>query len=266
VNLIVALALVGFLPTAVETPVNVTCNADLVCLKTYKNPHVRLVLESYTHKPLSVRLFFTTDNMIHVRPPTVHLDKPTSIELVSFVQPVGPWGYEYRTHYGHEKHDHDDDYVYTLPYKPGKSFPIAQSHQNLSTHRLGNRYAIDWAMPVGEPVYAARGGRVVSTYDDSDGPKTGNHIWIQHSDGTIGKYLHLAHKGVRVEEDDEVRAGQFIGKSGDTGFTKGPHLHFSVSTLGGRYLYQTFNVQFLTDKGVRQLVGGETYTRPAKRD
>jgi hypothetical protein len=81
-RLLWTLALLGLLPTTTEVPVNVTCNADLVCLKTYKSKHVRLVLESYTHKPLSVRVFFTTDNMIHVRPPTVHLDKPTSVEIV----------------------------------------------------------------------------------------------------------------------------------------------------------------------------------------
>lgn len=260
-NLLPALVL-GILPTTGAAPVNVTCNADLVCMKTYKNPHVSMVLESYTHKPLSVQVYFTTQNLRHLQPAVVRFDQPAVLEVASFQQPLGPWGYEYRTHYGHTARPHDDTHVYELPYAPGTAYRVAQSHDALSTHRLGNRYAIDWAMPIGEPVFAARGGTVVSTYAESDGPRTGNHIWIQHSDGTIGKYLHLAHRGVHVEEGDAVTAGALIARSGDTGFSRGPHLHFSVSSLGGRYLYQTFNVTFRTLRGNRKLQGGEVYQRP----
>ena len=257
-----ALVSLGLLPTQADTPVNVTCNADLVCVKTYKDQEVRLVLESYTDKPLSVRLFFTTENMVHVRPPTIRLNRPISTELVRFQPPIGAWGYEYRTHYGHEAGAHNNSHVYRLPFKPGKSFVVSQSHTNVSTHRLGNRYAIDWSMPIGEPVYAARGGKVVSTYEDSNGPDTANHIWIHHSDGTIGKYLHLDHKGAAVQEGERVESGQYIGRSGNTGFSRAPHLHFSVSTLGGRYLYQTYNVLFATSEGTQHVVGGKEYAHP----
>jgi murein DD-endopeptidase MepM/ murein hydrolase activator NlpD len=149
-----------------------------------------------------------------------------------------------------------------LPYKPGAGFEVAQSHTNISTHRLGNRYAIDWSMPIGQPIYAARAGIVVSTYAASNSSAMANHIWIEHSDGTIGKYLHLDHRGIRVQEGERVVAAQLIGKSGNTGFSKGPHLHFSVSSLGGKYLYQTHNIKFLTADGVRQVVGGRVYLRP----
>jgi murein DD-endopeptidase MepM/ murein hydrolase activator NlpD len=119
-------------------------------------------------------------------------------------------------------------------------------------------------MPEGEPVHAARSGRVVSTYDQAqgvadDGSVTANHVWIQHEDGTIGKYLHLQTAGVMVEEGAMVSAGQFIGFSGNTGFSRGPHLHFSVSTLGGDALYQTFNLRFATREGVQTLVSGRQY-------
>lgn len=254
--------LLGILPTTGAVPVNVTCNADLVCMKTYKDPHVRMVLESYTHKPLSVQVYFTTQNLRHLQPDVALFSQPAEIEVARFQQPLRPWGYEYRTHYGHSAYPHDDNHVYELPYAAGAGYRVAQSHDRLSTHRLGNRYAIDWAIPVGAPVFAARGGQVVSTYAESDGPETGNHVWIQHGDGTVGKYLHLAHRGVHVREGDRVITGALIGRSGDTGFSRGPHLHFSVSSLGGRYLYQTFNVKFRTTRGIRQLRGGETYTRP----
>lgn len=256
------LVLLSLLPAGGGTPVNTTCNADLVCVKTYKASRVRLMLESYSHKPLSVQLYFTTPNLKHLRPAAVQLDRPAVVPLIEFDQPAGAWGYEYRTHYGHATFTHDDDHVYELPFTVGRSFRVAQAHDLLATHRMGNRFAIDWAMPIGEAVLAARAGRVVSTFDRSNGPQTGNHIWIQHSDGTIGKYLHLAYQGVHVQEGALVDSGTIIGTSGDTGFSRGPHLHFSVSTLGGDYLYQTFNVRFRTSRGVMQLSGGETYTRP----
>ncbi len=257
-------ALLGVLPVADAAPVNVTCNANLVCLKTYKNPTVRLVLHSYTNKPLSVQVYLTPQHLRHQQPDVVRFSGPQVIEVAAFIQPAGAWGFEFRTHYGHRAHTHDDNHIYELPYAPGASYKVAQSHDLLSTHRLGNRYAIDWAMPVGEPVYATRGGRVVSTYAESNSAAAGNHIWIQHSDGTIGKYLHLDHRGVQVKEGDEVAAGTHIGRSGETGFSRGPHLHFSVSSLGGTYLYQTFNVRFRTEAGIQQLRGNEFYQRPAE--
>ena len=244
-------------------PVNVRCNADLVCMKVFKDPNVRFKLTSYTNKPLSVRLFLRPASLEPLEPPTIRLLRRDTIDVVSFAAPVHTWGYEYRTHYGHEAHAHDDSFVYTLPYRKGASFPVSQSHTNVSTHRLGNRYAIDWSMPIGEPVYAARAGLVVSTYAGSDGSVRANHVWIRHADGTIGKYLHLDHNGVAVREGDRVGAGTLVGASGNTGFSGGPHLHFSVSSLGGEYLYQTFNLKFATTQGVEFPVGGESYTRPA---
>ncbi len=251
-------------------PVNENCSADLLCVKVYKGERVRLVVESKTNKPLSFRLFFTTANLRHLNPPTQLLSEPRTTELVSFTQPVATWGYEYRIHYGHEEHAHDDDYLYTLPYRRGSAYRVSQSHTNITTHRYGNLYAIDWDMPVGDPVHAARGGVVVSTFDQSNatsisGSATANHIWIQHSDATIGKYLHLDHAGVFVTEGQTVTAGQHIGTSGNTGFSSGPHLHFSVSSIGGEgidILYQTFNLRFATSAGPQQLVGDTSYQHP----
>lgn len=257
----------GLAQTHAQEPVNVNCNADLLCVKVYKGEVVRLVLENKTDKPLSFNLFFTTANLRHLNPAKRLLSQPLTSELVSFTQPDGKWGYEYRIHYGHESHTHDDDYLYTLPYRPGSAYRISQSHTNITTHRYGNLYAIDWDMPVGDPVHAARGGVVVSTYDQSDatsasGSATANHIWVQHSDATIGKYLHLDHEGIFVTEGQTVAAGQRIGTSGNTGFSSGPHLHFSVSSIGGDILYQTFNIRFATRAGPQYLVGDRSYQHP----
>ena len=213
---------------------------------------------------MSFKLFLTTDNLNYVREETVTLSEPATTRIASFKTPSGRWGYEYRTHYGHDRHVHDDDYVYTLPYAPGSTYTVSQNHANLLTHHDGNRYAIDWSMPIGDPVHAARGGIVVSTYqlagsERVEASATANHIWIQHSDGTIGKYLHLDHDGVLVEEGEIVSPGQHIGSSGNTGFSSGPHLHFSVSTLDGENLYQSFNVRFKTSVGPGYIDGEGPY-------
>jgi murein DD-endopeptidase MepM/ murein hydrolase activator NlpD len=55
-----------------------------------------------------------------------------------------------------------------------------------------------------------------------------NYILIRHSDGTVANYAHLSKDGTRVKPGQVVEAGDLIGYSGNTGFTSGPHLHFSV--------------------------------------
>jgi murein DD-endopeptidase MepM/ murein hydrolase activator NlpD len=254
-------------------PAVVRCSADLACVRVDVRPQaldardlVSLKLEARTAKPLSFALYLSS-NLAQLNPEVVYLTEPGERMLLEFTHPGEPWGFEFRLHYGHEAHVHDADHVYLLPYPTGEAFEVVQGHDRLTTHRLGNRFALDWQMPVGTPVYAARGGRVVSTYDeategDLSGAATANHVWIRHSDGTIGKYLHLDHHGVRVAEGQSIEAGELVGLSGATGFVSGPHLHFSVSTLGGDALYQTFDVPFRTSDGPRRLVTGDRIRRP----
>ena len=246
------------------------CNADLVCVVVEKkSQNVTLLLESRTDKPLSFGLFFS-DNLAHLNPPLQAIDQPGVRLLTTFAHPGEPWGFDYRIHYGFDPHTHDERVVYRLPYESDSSYVVSQSHTNLSTHRLGNRYAIDWAMPVGTPVFAARGGEVVSTFADSPGNSSGgnasgNHVWVQHDDGSIGKYLHLDQGGVQVGEGETVRSGDAIGMSGNTGYSSGPHLHFSVSTLGGPFVYESLDVRFDTHLGQTSLAGGVSYRHGEQR-
>jgi murein DD-endopeptidase MepM/ murein hydrolase activator NlpD len=93
-------------------------------------------------------------------------------------------------------------------------------------------------MPVGTPVFAARGGVVAAVRDDCSmggvDPKLldeCNLITIIHGDGTLANYLHLRKGGVLVRLGKHVRSGDLIGFSGNTGYTSEPHLHFEVSCL-----------------------------------
>ncbi len=131
------------------------------------------------------------------------------------------------------KTEHDDDYVYLLPFEKGKKCVIGQGYNGKYSHAGLN--AIDFDMKVGTKVCASRPGIVVAVKKDSDqGCKTSkckslaNYVLIYHDDGTFASYVHLKKDGVLVEAGDHITAGQVIGISGNTGWSSGPHLHFEV--------------------------------------
>lgn len=107
-----------------------------------------------------------------------------------------------------------------------------------------NRYAVDFAAPIGTPVVAARDGVVMQVENDFDNAgldreKFGgraNFVRIVHDDGSMALYAHLREGGVLVRLGQRVRAGQQIGESGNTGFTSGPHLHFALQVNRGMRL------------------------------
>jgi murein DD-endopeptidase MepM/ murein hydrolase activator NlpD len=120
---------------------------------------------------------------------------------------------------------------FILPYSSGTGYKVNQA--NCSGHGHNNfwNHGYDFVMDVGTPVSASRAGVVGWTKDgciDGDHNCT-NLITILHADGTVALYSHLTKGGVKVKQGQRVQAGQFIGKSGNTGNTGGlPHLHFSV--------------------------------------
>ncbi|CAL9475732.1 hypothetical protein SUDANB58_02948 [Streptomyces sp. enrichment culture] len=81
----------------------------------------------------------------------------------------------------------------------------------------------DFAVPVGTPVRAVGAGRVVRV---SCAGAFGMQVVLQHADGYCTQYAHLS--AIAVEQGDRVGAGQWIGRSGSTGNSSGPHLHFEV--------------------------------------
>lgn len=114
---------------------------------------------------------------------------------------------------------------------------VDQGFDGEFSHRdAENRYALDFAVPVGTPVLAARGGIVMQTaagfhghgLDFSRDAGRANFIRILHDDGSMALYAHLAEGGVQVRVGQRVNAGQRIGLSGNTGYSSAPHLHFSV--------------------------------------
>jgi murein DD-endopeptidase MepM/ murein hydrolase activator NlpD len=191
---------------------------------------------------------------------------------VSPVKSGSEWGYSYTNYYklGSNCAKHDDSYAYQLPYGPERNFKVTQAFNGKFSHKGSNRYAIDWQMPEGTPVRAARGGIVVKVKDDSTSGGSSmkfdcfnNYVLIRHEDGTLGHYCHLQHDGVNVSVGQSVATGDVIAHSGNTGFSSGPHLHFCVfRTLDGRERVSIpIKFQTASEKEV-VLLSGKTY-RPS---
>lgn len=86
----------------------------------------------------------------------------------------------------------------------------------------GRHMAIDLAAPQGTPIMATNDGIVVLS---DELYLAGNSIYIDHGMGLFSQYGHLFE--LHVETGDEVKQGDIIGLVGSTGFSTGPHLHFT---------------------------------------
>ena len=127
---------------------------------------------------------------------------------------------------------------YRLPYAAGTSHLVVQAGPGPFSHKGRERHAVDFKMATGTRVLAARSGRVVQVKEDSNiGGSSrsyaphGNRILVDHGDGSRAVYLHLMKDGALVDEGQLVRQGEVIGRSGDTGWSAMPHLHFHVERL-----------------------------------
>jgi murein DD-endopeptidase MepM/ murein hydrolase activator NlpD len=151
---------------------------------------------------------------------------------------------------------HDDDHLYALPYGSGQSYRVLQGYGSRFSHTGLEAYAVDFDMPEGTPVHAARAG-VVARVEEShsmgcwrDGcGRYANYIVILHNDGTTGEYYHLKQDGALVDVGDSVARGQKIGLSGNTGHTTMPHLHFAVYRATEWGNTQSIPVRFQTVQG-----------------
>jgi murein DD-endopeptidase MepM/ murein hydrolase activator NlpD len=161
-----------------------------------------------------------------------------------------------------------DDYTYNLPFEKGTKHNIVQGYGGLFSHK--NTAALDFEMPEGTAVYAAREGTILNYKDDSNegGPfskykNKANYIIVKHTDGSFGCYWHLKKDGVVVKKGS-ITKGQLIGYSGATGFTLRPHLHFSVKRKLNYDKDAFVQTKFITTNGIQILQNGNGYERPVE--
>lgn len=149
-----------------------------------------------------------------------------------------------------------DNALYDIPFALGQSIRVSQGfHGPYSHYGAANEYAVDFDVPEGTPIYAAREGTVVDViqkfsrggpHESEDGA---NVVRIEHADHTIAEYAHLRYNGALVKVGQVVERGELIAYSGNTGKTTGPHLHFAVHVpIDGQYR-RSVPIRFATEEG-----------------
>ena len=135
--------------------------------------------------------------------------------------------------------------VLRLPFPPDRAYPVSQGFDGGVTHLDDeSRYAIDIVMPEGSPVHAVREGVVMDIEEDFNAggedyekyADKANHVRVLHDDGTMALYAHLQLASVIVRPGARVQAGQLLARSGNTGLSTGPHLHFAIQQNVGMKL------------------------------
>ncbi len=128
-------------------------------------------------------------------------------------------------------------YIYALPFSRRIKTKVV-SDPNVHKGKL--KYALDFPMNEGTLILAARDGVVTDLKDkfsvggnDIKLADKANYITIHHGENEFSQYVHLKYKGVLVRKGQNVKKGDPIGLSGNTGYSTQPHLHFMVFNIYG---------------------------------
>ncbi|MCJ8272935.1 MAG: peptidoglycan DD-metalloendopeptidase family protein [Psychrosphaera sp.] len=251
-----------------------TCSKGIMCVETVQaNKQVKVWVQNKTYAPLTVYLKFTLTNVIveELLPlnSTYHGNSKTLAFRLKVKDSKKKWRWSYKYYFqrGALNIQHDNDHVYRLPFATNAAFKLTQGFNGRSSHYADNQYGVDFAMPQGTRIYAARQGTVVGVKQDSNKGgankkfrNDGNYIAIRHADGSLGEYFHLKYQGALVKHGQSVKRGQAIALSGNTGWSSNPHLHFSVHSAISGQKRVSHPVKFATEYGViNALKAGKTY-------
>jgi len=124
---------------------------------------------------------------------------------------------------------------YVLPIPKSLTLEILKpkgkfAHENF----IESRYAIDFKVPIGTPVMAAKEGEILIIKADSKKygidakAEDANFVCIDHGDGTFAEYIHLGYQKIFVKVKQHVKQGDVLGLTGYSGVMDVPHLHFNL--------------------------------------
>ncbi|MFC9647286.1 MULTISPECIES: peptidoglycan DD-metalloendopeptidase family protein [unclassified Streptomyces] len=135
------------------------------------------------------------------------------------------------------------------PRTAGATAPVSAStgtqYRQSGSWASGYHTGVDFPVPTGTSVKAVAAGRVVSAGWEGS---YGYQVVIRHGDGKYSQYAHLS--ALNVREGQQVGSGQRIARSGSTGNSTGPHLHFEMRT-GPGYGSDIDPLAYLRALGVR---------------
>jgi murein DD-endopeptidase MepM/ murein hydrolase activator NlpD len=224
--------------------------AEVVVMQRTSNAGISLIAGNsfYSDAQIAFRISMPSNVAAEVPLQGNRLLEPRSETALVDLFPTDPnrpmrFEYSYRYILGAPGAKHEPDRPYRLPFAVASSHAVSQAFPDAVTHSdPSSRYAIDFAMPIGTGIYAARGGRVIqiagnyfeSGLDPSRDLERANIVRVLHDDGTMALYAHLNWHSIRVVPGQRIRRGEYIADSGNTGFSTGPHLHFVVQrNVGG---------------------------------
>ncbi len=139
---------------------------------------------------------------------------------------------------------------YQLPFDRRVHWIVGQGISTKGSHKGSNELALDFAMPEGTEVLAARRGRVARVVDGFtecclpvERALETNLVLVLHPDGTFASYAHLR-AGIPVKEGQHVKVGDRVGDSGNTGYSSMPHLHFQLSVRSAAARFRSIPFRF----------------------
>ena len=263
--------LILFLLTAVALPEQQV--PEIEVYQVERDDKIEIWARNRNIYPVTLTLHIDKQNLSSNKPfpvlDVINAKSSKKLLELAIENPRRAW--EYNTSYsffmGNALSKHDDSHVYRLPYRLGTEQKVSQGYGGDFSHQGAVRYSVDFNMPEGTAVFAARNGLVIHVVQDNneggatrDFVELANNITIMHEDGSFADYSHLQRNGARVRVGQQVRAGQLIGYSGATGFVTGPHLHFGVKIVQEDGTFMTIPVKFASRRGAIQLEEGKSYT------
>lgn len=120
----------------------------------------------------------------------------------------------------------------------------------------GFHNGLDFAMPTGTSVLAAADGKVIATGNNGR-YAYGRWMAIDHGNGIVTMYGHLS--SVVKSKGSSVKKGDTIAKSGNTGNSTGPHLHFTVFSAKSFEIVPSKSVKSVKDIPVGATVNPKNY-------
>ncbi len=107
----------------------------------------------------------------------------------------------------------------TSPFNPSRRHPV--------THRVRPHNGVDFGLPVGTMIVAPADGIVdKATFSRS----AGYWLTVRHSGGLSTVYMHLSK--INVRPGQRIKKGTVLARSGNTGLSTGPHLHYEIRVNG----------------------------------
>ena len=127
--------------------------------------------------------------------------------------------------------DYEEENKAIWPSNGSVSGPFGEERWYARRGKVLPHQGLDLRNKIGAPVFASRHGRIVDVLYDKHG--YGYYIIIQYRDGTQGLY---AHNRPNVSKEQEVRRGDIVARTDNSGSSNGPHVHYGLKDKSGEFI------------------------------